>query len=59
MQDIVYVNTKCTDCGEAGASPTFKQILENEESVLFQSIEKQGYVSILCSECTNKKELAL
>lgn len=51
LEDVVMVNVKCENCGAEGTAPTFKQILDNKESVLTQMLEKQGYADILCGGC--------
>ena len=54
LEDVVVVDTKCEKCGVEGQAPTFKQILENKESVLSKMIEDQGYADILCVDCAAK-----
>ena len=51
LEDIVIVETKCEKCGVEGQAPTFKQILENKESILAQMITDKGYADILCVDC--------
>lgn len=51
LQDIVIVETKCEKCGLDGEAPTFKQILDDRESILAKMILDKGYADILCMDC--------
>jgi hypothetical protein len=51
LEDVVMVKTKCEKCGVEGQAPTFKQILENKESILTKMLETKGHADILCVDC--------
>jgi hypothetical protein len=55
FSDIVYVPVKCESCNKEGQAPTLKQILENKETKLSQTLEELGYIPITCG-CSLKEE---
>jgi hypothetical protein len=54
FSDIVYVPIKCEDCKKEGQAPTLKQILDNKETKLSQTLEELGYIPVTCG-CANEE----
>ena len=55
LSDIVYVPIKCEDCKKEGEAPTFKQILDNKETKLRQTLDELGYLPVTCG-CSREEE---
>lgn len=51
LEDLVYIEVKCTRCGEEGHAPTFRQILEKEDSYLAKMLKEDGHAKIVCAKC--------
>lgn len=54
LSQIVYVATKCTECGLEGVAPTLKHIIEDDNTFLSKMLDRLGYAEIHCGPCAEK-----